>query len=158
MGAWKIQRDDGPEDVTWDPPCLSFTILRHGGIEMGSSRAERQLWTLNLDRRTADQMRIGHRQLRPNAQKLDVKLLADNVCTVVREGPGSASRLVSGGVVVWKNAAELTVFHGKIVGGAYERTVSGRRKRFRADLMTKMGVIGWEFVSAGRGLTFRKTI
>jgi hypothetical protein len=158
MASDKILRDAGPEEVTWSPPYFSFVIDRHGGTVLGSTRADRQRWTLNLETQTADQMRIGHRQLRPNAQKLDVKLLADEVCTVVREGPGSASRLVSSGVVVWKNAAELTVFHGKIVGGEYERTVRGRRKRFRADLKTKMGVIGWEFVSAGRGLTFRKTI
>jgi hypothetical protein len=88
---------------------------------------------------------------------LDVKLLADDVCKAVQEGQSSASRLVSAGVVVWKSDDELTVYHGKIVGGAYQRTVSGRRKRFIADLKTKMQVIGWELDSKGRGLTFKKT-
>jgi hypothetical protein len=102
-------------------------------------------------------MRIGHRQLRPKAPKLDVKLLADHVCETVREGSGSASRLVSRGVVVWVNDHELKVFHGKIVGGAYQRTVSRRRRRFIADLKAEMEVIGWELVSAGRGLKFTRT-
>jgi hypothetical protein len=157
MGAGKILRDAGPEDVSWNPPCLSFTIERHGGTVLGSKRAERQRWTLNLERRTADHVQSGFRQLRPNASKLDVKSLADEVCNAVEEGPSSASRFISERIVVWKNSDEVIVFHGKIVGGAYQRTVSGRRKRFRADLETKMGVIGWEFVSAGRGLTFRNT-
>jgi hypothetical protein len=157
MGAWKILRDEGPWDVSWIPPCLSFTIERHGGTVLGSSRAEKQRWTLNLEKRTADHVQTGFRQLRPNAPKLDVKSLADEVCNAVQEGPSSPSRFISDRIVVWKNDDEVIVFHGKIVGGAYQRTVSGRRRRFRADLETKMAVIGWEFVSAGRGLTFRKT-
>jgi hypothetical protein len=32
------------EDVTWGPPTLTFTIERHGGTVMGSSRAELQHW------------------------------------------------------------------------------------------------------------------
>ncbi len=157
MGAWKILRDEGPGDVNWISPCLSLTIERHGGTVLGSSRAERQRWILNLERRSADHVQGGFRQLRPNAPKLEVKSLANEVCNAVQEGPSSASRLISDRIVVWKNDDEVIVFHGKIVGGAYQRTVSGRRKRFRADLETKMGVIGWGFVSAGRGLTFRKT-
>ena len=46
MDVGKIGRDDGPKDLTWDPPDLSFTIDRHGGTVMGSTRAERQTWTL----------------------------------------------------------------------------------------------------------------
>jgi hypothetical protein len=157
MGAWKIQRDDGPEDVIWDPPCLSFVIERHGGTVLGSIRADRQRWTLNLESRTAGHLTIGFRQLRPNAPKLDVKPLADNVCKAVREGPSSASRLVSNDIVVWRSEDEVRVYHGKIVGGEYPQAISGRRKRLRADLKTKMKVIGWDLVSVGQWLTFRRT-
>jgi len=156
MGAWKIMRDEAPEEVTWWPPRLSFVIDRHGGAVLGSKRAERQEWTLDLDRKTADRRQIGFRQLHPNAPKLDVKSRADAVCKAVREGPNSATRFVSDGVVVWKSADELMVYHGKIVGGTYRRTVSGRRKRFIADLKSKMELMDWELVSAGRGLTFKK--
>jgi hypothetical protein len=33
------------EDVTWGPPVLSFSVERHGGTVMGSSRAELQGWS-----------------------------------------------------------------------------------------------------------------
>jgi hypothetical protein len=32
------------EDVTWQPPKFTFTIERHGGTLMGSTRAELQDW------------------------------------------------------------------------------------------------------------------
>jgi hypothetical protein len=157
MDPRKILRDEGPEEVTWNPPCLSFVIDRHGGAGLGSTRAEKQQWTLNLEKRTADQMLIGYRQLRPNAPKLDVKPLAEDVCKAVQEGPSSTSRLVSDGIIFWKSDDELTVFHGKIIGGGYQRTVSSRRKRFIADLKAKIELIGWNLVSQSRGLTFKKT-
>jgi hypothetical protein len=157
MDAWKILRGEGPEKITWNPPCLSFVIDRHGGTALGSTRAERQQWTLNLESLTADPLQIGFRQLRRNAPKLDVKALADDVCKAVQEGPTSTAQLVSKAIVVWKNNHELTVFHGKIISGAYQRTISGRRKRFRAELETQMKLIGWELVSRGHGLTFKKT-
>lgn len=156
MEPWKISRER-PEEVSWNPPRLSFVIDRHGGTALGSSRAERQQWTLDLERRTARHGQIGFRQLRPNAPKLDVKSLADGVCKAVQEGPSSASPLVSDGVIVWKSDAELTVFHGKIVTGDFQRTVSGRRKRFIAELRMTMQAIGWELAGrAGHWLKFEK--
>ncbi len=157
MDTRKISRGDGPEEVTWSPPYLSFVIIRHGGAVLGSTRGERQRWELNLERGTADHAQIGFRQLRPVAPRMDVKGLADAVCKAVGEGPNSASRLVADGVVVWKDDLALTVYHGKIVTGSYRRTVSGRRKRFIADLKSKIEVIGWSLDLVGRGLSFRKT-
>ena len=157
MEARKILRDEGPKDVTWSPPCLSFTIERHGATVLGSTRAEKQRWTLNLQRRTADHQQAGFRQVGPKAPRVNVRGLADEVSKAVQEGPSSTSRLVSNGVVVWKNDDELTVFHGKIIGGKYQRTASGRRKRFIADLKPKLMIFGWEFISVDRGLRFKKT-
>jgi hypothetical protein len=157
MEAWKIMRENGPEAVTWSPPHLSFTVDRHGAAVIGSTRAERQEWRLNLEMRTADQTRIGFRQLRPNAPRLDVKSLADDVAKTVHEGPSSTSPLVSKGIVVWKNDDELVVFHGKMVGGTNNQTISGRRRRFIAELKSKLQMIGWQFVSVRRGLTYKKT-
>ena len=45
MEVWKIGRDDGPEDLTWEPPNLLFTIDRHGGAVMGSNSCR----TANMD-------------------------------------------------------------------------------------------------------------
>ena len=53
MKVRKIRRDAGPEDLACNPPNLCFSIDRHGGTVMGSKRAERQTWTLNLETLTA---------------------------------------------------------------------------------------------------------
>lgn len=158
MEAWKILRDNGPEKVTWNPPLLSFVIDRHGATVLGSTRAERQQWTLNIDGRTAEHMQIGFRQLYPNAPKLNVRSLAERVCKVVQEGQSSTSDLLSDGIVVWKNADELIVFQGKLIPKTVQRTTIGRRKRFRVDLKQKMRAIGWELVSVHNWLTFKRTI
>ena len=36
------------ENARWDPPCLEFTIERHGGTVLGSSRGELQHWMINI--------------------------------------------------------------------------------------------------------------
>ena len=61
MGVWKICRDNGAENLTWAPPNLSFSIDRHGGTVLGSKRAERQTWTLNLETATARPHVSGYR-------------------------------------------------------------------------------------------------
>jgi hypothetical protein len=48
MHAWKLGH---MEDVRWDPPTLSFTVGRHGAMNMGSTRAELQHWLVDIDRR-----------------------------------------------------------------------------------------------------------
>src|SRR3954471_2798560 len=41
------------EAVGRHPPILGLTIERHGGTTLGSTRAEMQRWSVDLDRRTA---------------------------------------------------------------------------------------------------------
>ena len=50
MAGWKLDR---MEDVSWEPPLLSFRIERHGGTRLGSTRASMQIWTIDLDAGTA---------------------------------------------------------------------------------------------------------
>jgi hypothetical protein len=155
MEPWKVSREM-PEDVTWQRPLLSFVIERHPAVRFGSNRAERQQWTLDLQRRIASSSQIGFRQLRPNAPRLDVKGLADEVCATVKTGLNPTSRLVLDGIVAWKCHDELTLFHGKIIGGNNKQTISNRRKRFIAELEPKLAEIGWGVVAKGRGLTLKK--
>jgi hypothetical protein len=42
------------ESMCWNPPCLTFTIERHGGTVMGSTRAGLQDWSVNVSARTAE--------------------------------------------------------------------------------------------------------
>src|SRR5581483_8214593 len=46
------------EDVYWDPPILSFTVERHGGTVLGSTRAELQHWQVDLEKKTAHLVRF----------------------------------------------------------------------------------------------------
>ena len=67
------------EHVEWHPPVLTFVIERHGGTVLGSTRAELQQWTVDLDRQTATCERTGHRQLSPMAKRVDVDSIADEI-------------------------------------------------------------------------------
>jgi hypothetical protein len=51
MADWKVER---AENMEWRSPVLTFVVERHGAAAMGSSRAERQQWTLNLEKNTAN--------------------------------------------------------------------------------------------------------
>lgn len=37
------------EDVVWHPPSLRFMIERHGATVLGSTRAARQEWNINIE-------------------------------------------------------------------------------------------------------------
>jgi hypothetical protein len=50
MEGWKVSR---AEELSWNPPILSFTIERHGATARGSSRAELHEWTVTLHEGTA---------------------------------------------------------------------------------------------------------
>ena len=48
MESYKIERDGGAKDLGWEPPVLTFVIVRHGGTVLGSTRGEKQHWSVNL--------------------------------------------------------------------------------------------------------------
>jgi hypothetical protein len=157
MEVWKIGRDDGPEDLTWEPPNLWFTIDRHGGAVMGSTRAERQTWTLNLETMTAVQGVSGYRQLRPNSPRLDVTPIAKAVCEAVQQGPASTSELIKRGIVEWRSDDEIRVKHANLIPNeGSNQTISARRKRLREQLKSELKAIGWEQVSVHQWITFAR--
>jgi hypothetical protein len=56
------------EEATWEDPIFTFVIERHGRTVHGSSRAELQRWTVDLDAGTATTAAShSHRQLTPPA-------------------------------------------------------------------------------------------
>jgi hypothetical protein len=155
MGAWKLHR---AEDLSWNPPCLSFTIERHGATVLGSTSAELHEWTVDLDLETAGCMQGRYRQLRPTASRLYVKPIAARVRDAVQEGPASSCDLVKDGIVVWNGDNQLSIKHGALVpAGRYEQTAAGRRRRFRHELERQMKDIGWDFVDVKRTMQFRKS-
>jgi hypothetical protein len=75
------------EAVAWNPPVLTFCIERHGGMALGSTRAEMQHWQVDLERRTVTVVKTGHQQLRPMQPRLNVEAVVeeDNEnCVVAR--------------------------------------------------------------------------
>jgi hypothetical protein len=135
MEARKLSRMENPE---WLPPVLTFVVERHGGTVNGSSRADLQTWTVNLDAATAISATTGRRQLRPQAARLDVGPIVDEVMRLVVDGLDDPR-------LKW-SADHGTV---RIAVGRYipavgpQQTVDGRRKRFGAKLQAAMADAGW---------------
>lgn len=67
------------ESISWNPPVLSFTIERHGGTVLGSTRADLQSWEVNVQNHSAICGAGGHRQLEPMQPKLNVKPIAEEI-------------------------------------------------------------------------------
>ena len=140
------------EVMEWKPPILSFSIERHGGTVLGSTRGEIQGWSIDLDRELASCTIIGHRQLHPSAKPLDVKPLANEIAAVIEDGRND-DRLV------WKGANKVKVEVGKIIPESFPaQTSSGRRKRFRKALESILAPSGWTPSKSGSHLFFERVV
>ena len=136
MEAWKL---DPMENPRWKPPRLSFTIERHGGAKLGSSRAELQHWKVDISERSAVISRTGHRQLRPRDPPLKVEPLAKSVVEAVSAGRDDPRLKWS------EDRFTVTIIAGKVIpDDGPKETVKGRRRRFREALMAEMLGSGWE--------------
>jgi hypothetical protein len=153
MEPWKVAR---AEDLQWNPPILSLTIERHGARVLGSTRGELHTWRLNLETRTAQFDRGRYRQLEPPSPKLDLKPIVADVLEVVKQGSAASSNLVRTGIIVWRRENEVWVYHGKLIYGGYQQTVSGRRKRFRDALTNMMKPLGWKLVDVRQAMIFKR--
>jgi hypothetical protein len=137
------------EQVEWQPPILSFRIERHGGAVLGSTRAEMQHWSVDLDSRMATFERTGHRQLSPTASRVDIARTAAEIV-----------ELIVGGVIDdrlrWLGDGRVRVLMGNIFpqGSGFKQTVQGRRKRLSEALIEVLAPRGWTHL--GRN-TFRQT-
>jgi hypothetical protein len=140
MAGYKLH--ERMQDVGWNPPRLSFTIERHGGTVLGSSRAERHEWTLDVNDMTATCAKIGYRQIRPMAPRLDVRPLAEEIVQLIMEHKVD-DRLK------WKDDGTVRVQIGKIIpeGSAIKPTVAGRRRRFRQAVDDLLASAGWQCVN-----------
>ncbi len=96
-GSWcDLAGDDGGmkgyklhkrmEQVTWNPPNLTFVIERHGGIVVGSTRAELQHWTVNIDEMKAYAGNTGYRQTYARKPPLNVKPIAEEIAALIING------------------------------------------------------------------------
>jgi len=126
------------EDAEWNPPALSFTLERHGGTVLGSSRAELQEWNIDINARTATCSIVGHRQIHPMAPRLDVLPLAQEVVKLILEGKKDER-------LTWYENGSVRVHIGKILteSSAMRQTLAGRRKRFRNAVESLLGENCW---------------
>jgi hypothetical protein len=154
MEPWKVSR---AEDLHWDPPNLSFKIERHGATRYGSTRAELHKWRANLENGTASCAQGRYRQLRPTSRRHDVKPIVATICETVQQGPQANSALVQNKIITWRGTDEVSIRHGDLISGDYKRTKEGRRKRLRDELTDGMKGIGWDFVTVGPTIIFKRS-
>lgn len=141
MEPRKLGRLENPE---WLPPVLTFVVERHGGTVLGSTRADLQTWTVNLDLETATPTTSGYRQIRPRATRLDVEPLVSEVIGLVVDGADDKR-------LKWSaDHGTVRIAVGQFIpAGGPKQTVGGRRKRFREKLERAMAEAGWAKTGPG---------
>jgi hypothetical protein len=142
------------EKVEWRPPILSFTIERHGGTVLGSTRAELHHWQVNLDEMTATCSVAGQRTVKATSKVVrhnDLQLVAQEIAELVQQG-ATDPRLI------WKGSDAVHVVVEQIIPttSAFARTVQGRRKRLRQALEEVLAKAGWQH--AGRNVFKRSNV
>jgi len=124
------------EDARWQPPELTFTIERHGGTVVGSSRAELQDWTVDLERQTLQYKQRRHRQLRSSQPRLDVAPLAEEIFKLMLARADDAR-------LTWNSDGSVQVKIGTIIPATSpQQTTTGRRKRFSRELTRRVEEAG----------------
>jgi len=140
MADYKLSR--GIENVVWNPPILKFTIERHGGTVLGSSRAQLHEWILNIEEETAitDDTTKRYRQIKPKQLPLNVKIIAEDVLNKIM------NKIIDERIK-WYNDGKVRIQIGKIKeladGSAVPQTLISRRKRFRLIMDEELIKEGW---------------
>lgn len=132
------------ENVVWDPPNLHFVIERHGAACLGSSRAELQHWTVDVEAGTVTLDKVGRRQLCAMSPRLNVKPLAEEICQLIAAGKKDEK-------LKWHTDSRVRVLTGNILlkGSAVKQTLEGRRKRFHKALEELLAKEGWVALGGG---------
>jgi hypothetical protein len=131
------------ENLTWQPPVLSFKIERHGGTVHGSTRADVHLWSVDLDAMTAECDVLGQRQLKPMQSRLDVRPIAEELARVIRSRQEDER-------LKWARDGSVRVLMSKILptGSAVAQTLQGRRRRLDSALGDLLRGAGWSSIRA----------
>jgi hypothetical protein len=129
------------EEPTWNPPCLSFLIERHGQTAMGSSRATVYKWQVDIQSLTAEVIEQKRRQIYPMAKRLNVKPIAEELAKAIVGGTPD-ERLKS------TNDGKVRLDVGKIIPATNKQTTLGRRRRLRRELSALLKPHGWTEIRA----------
>jgi len=138
------------EEVCWTPPILSFTLERHGGTVLGSSRASLHYWEVDTEQPEARIVNTSVRQLSPKAQVMDIDAKANEIATLILNG-------VNDRRVTWiEDRQRVQVNIGEVIPETNPQTTQGRRKRFRVVLASLMSEANWTRQDVGNKIGFRR--
>jgi hypothetical protein len=141
------------ENMCWNPPLLTFKIERHGGAVLGSTRAEMQTWTVDVNEPTATyDSRGSYRQLVPNSPRLNVVPLAEKAVSMILANQ-------DGDCLKWsKDRGRVTIRTGKIIPAeeTVKATLIARRKRLAKQLRERLEGEGWQLVEGTSPHTYEK--
>lgn len=126
-------------NVFWNPPVLSFIIERHGGTFLGSTRAERHLWKINIEQKTASCYKVGYRQVLPRQPRLDVHPIAEEIMQLIVNCQEDER-------LKWRKDGSVCIKIGKIFpeGSDFKQTLASRRKRFQEMVDDLLSKAGWQ--------------
>jgi hypothetical protein len=153
MAAHKL--DGRAHRFRWKSPILTFEIDRHGGTVNGSTRADRQEWTIDVEKRTARAEKIDFRQLTARAPSFKAEPVVSDFMNVISQ------RLTTppGWNLKWISDDEIRVVVRSLLPDPYgfKQTIEGRAKRLRKRLIDEMASNGWQVASrSGPYLVFRR--
>ncbi len=138
------------EEVCWTPPILSFSLERHGGTVLGSSRASLHRWEVNTEQPEARIVNTSVRQLSPKSRVMDIKKVANETATLIFNGLDD-SRLT------WlEDRQRVLVNIAEVIPEINKQTTQGRRKRFREMLASLMSEANWTRQDVGNKIGFRR--
>lgn len=124
-------------------PTLRGFTERHGGTVFGSTRAELQRWTVDIQKMTATCETGGQRQLSAMQPRLNVEPLVEEIAALIVNRQQDER-------LKWHDDGHVQVVIGKLLpdGSAVKQTLTGRRKRFRLALTAHLLESGWQEVRA----------
>lgn len=138
------------EEVCWTPPILSFSLERHGGTVLGSSRASLHYWEVDTEQPEARIVKTSARQLSPKAQVMDIEKMANEIATLILNG-------VDDRRVTWlEDRQRVQVNIGEVIPESNPQTTQGRRKRFRVVLASLMSEANWTRKDVGNKIGFQR--
>ncbi len=129
------------KEVSWNPPRLYFTVERHGGTVLGSTRAELQGWIVDVASGSATCGAVGQHQLNRMQSPLKVEPIAEEIVRLIKARQKD-DRLK------WHDDGRVRVLIGVILpkGSAVKQTLEGRRRRFTKALKERLNAEGWREV------------
>lgn len=121
----------------WQPPFLRFEIERHGAMAAGgSSRAERQMWDVNVEEATADAYVVGYVQTYKRSPVFKTDSVAEELAEFIVNGRADPR-------LRWSKAGKVQVRMEKILPAGPKQTTAGRQKRLNRDLEKRLVPLGW---------------